>query len=204
MSNTPGIVRVTLGYRGWFRPRNCISYFVSEAAHDLFQPRWARVDPSSPRPRVESFLAADARTCRSNEFSARLLCLTCAYFYSLLPRQGMDLDRVYEETDAASQRSQNTRPPSVKSGALPLTNKSLLHRFKVGLWLRTRVIKLFNTRTSSLALSSLEFVGIKAPGSSYLIQSSKHDKSTMFHICMQPGMHRDAGKERRDVEWNEA
>eukprot|EP00752_Nemacystus_decipiens_P010357 g9227.t1 len=45
-------------------------------------------------------------------------------------KQEIDLNRVYEETDAASQRSQNTRPPSGKSGALPLTNKSLLHRFK--------------------------------------------------------------------------
>ena len=46
-------------------------------------------------------------------------------------RQEMDLDRVYEEIDAGSQRSQNTRPPSGKTGALPATKKSLLHRFKV-------------------------------------------------------------------------
>lgn len=42
----------------------------------------------------------------------------------------MDLNRVYEEIDAGSQRSQNTRPLE-KSGELPVTSKSLLHRFKV-------------------------------------------------------------------------
>lgn len=46
--------------------------------------------------------------------------------------QEMDLNRVYEEIDAGSQRSQNTRPLSSKTGALPATSKSLLHRVKVG------------------------------------------------------------------------
>lgn len=42
--------------------------------------------------------------------------------------QELDLNRVYKEMDAGSQRLENTRP---LSGKLPTTRKSFLQRFKV-------------------------------------------------------------------------
>lgn len=42
--------------------------------------------------------------------------------------QELDLNRVYKEMDAGSQRLENTRP---LSGKLPSTRKSFLQRFKV-------------------------------------------------------------------------
>lgn len=88
-----------------------------------------QIPPLAYRQTVKNTLPLVQERSHQTE-SQTLPCLVCAEYS---PRQEIDLNRVYEETDAASQRSQNTRPPSGKSGALPLTNKSLLHRFKVGL-----------------------------------------------------------------------